>query len=123
MFTNKAIGELYQEFNDTIIELPHPDAEPYKLTSEPDRVQRIALLGMRLHNMVLAMPDDAFSKWGHLLMGMREILYLDSIHLPLAMKGDRSRDAYWYGVHNQWIQKLHDTAAELGMPRTAKSSD
>lgn len=87
-FTDKVVGELYQEFNDVIVDPPHPDQEPYQLTIESDRVLRITGFGKQMHNMASAMPDDAFARWGHLLMGMREILYLDSIHATLAMMGN-----------------------------------
>ena len=110
--TDEVLWALYQEFNNAIVEPPHPDQAAYQLTVESDRIQRITELGKRLHNMILAMPDDEFTKWGHLLMGMREILYLDSIHLPLAIKGNRSRDVYWYDLHNDWTRRVRELASE-----------
>lgn len=119
-FNDETILGLYQEFNDVLVEPPHPDQDPYRLDIDSDVVEKIVGLGKRLHNMILAMPDDAYAKWGNILMGMREILYLDSIHVPLAMRGDPSRNVYWYELHNAWVQKLRALVAELWTPDAIK---
>ena len=37
---------------------------------------------------------------------MRDTLLLDSMHIPMAMRGDRSRDAYWFQLHTAGIEAV-----------------
>ena len=44
---------------------------------------------------------------------MRDVIYLDYKHIPLAMKHDNSRGLYWYELHTGGINKAYNVYNKL----------
>ncbi|MCM8778660.1 MAG: hypothetical protein NC834_02580, partial [Candidatus Omnitrophica bacterium] len=67
----------------------------------------------RLHNLLMALSEEDFEKYGNLIAGMRELLYIDVKHIPLAIKGDESRVIYWYTWHNSALELIEKEYSRL----------
>ena len=100
------VKKLYTEFKNTIVNPPNPDTyTEYGIANGEESLVKVERLGRKIHNMLFAISDEDVEKYGDLLQIMRDVLYLDSKHIPLAIKHDNSRDVYWYGLHAKWISK------------------
>ncbi|MCX5667141.1 MAG: hypothetical protein NTY34_02365 [Candidatus Omnitrophica bacterium] len=100
------VKKLYAEFKNTIVNPPNPDTyTEYGIANGEESLVKVERLGRKIHNMLFAISDEDVEKYGNLLQIMRDVLYLDSKHIPLAIKHDNSRDVYWYGLHAKWISK------------------
>ena len=67
-------------------------------------------LGRKVHNLLLAMSDDDFQKYGRLVGMILDFLLFDVQNIPLAIKHDNAHDIYWYELHYNW---LHQVEAEF----------
>jgi hypothetical protein len=59
------------------------------------------------------MSDGKFNKYEGLIKAMRDALYVDSKHIPLAINHDNSRDTYWYELHNVLVKEAEDEYERL----------
>ena len=102
--TDRYIKELYQEFRSTVVLPPSPGSyTEYVIENGQDALLKSANLGQRIHNLGFALDGEAFEKYRDLLHIMRDVLYLDVKHIPLAIERDDSKAAYWHNLHNKWM--------------------
>lgn len=112
--TEEGIKKLYLEFKDTIVTLPNPETyKEYTIENTEASLEKTLQLGRKIHNMLFAVSDQDIEKYGGLLHIMRDVLYLDSKHIPLAIRHDNSRDVFWYELHNKWAKEAEDKYSEL----------
>lgn len=104
---------IYQEFKDTIPSPPPPGYAEYTIENGEEALTKTKKLGKSLHNLFLVMNEEDFDKYGRLIGLMREVLYIDSAHIPLAIKGDNSRDIYWYDMHNMAVRLVDEEYEEV----------
>lgn len=108
------IKKLYSEFRNTIVNPPNPDNyKEYSMPNAEESLIKVAQFGKKIHNLGLTISEGDFNKYGVLLQIMRDILYLDLKHLPLAIKHDNSRDVYWFGLHNKWVREAESMYSTL----------
>jgi hypothetical protein len=108
------VKTLYQEFKRTLIDPPNPDTYvTYGIKNGEKALKNSEILGHKLHNLLMALPEDDFEKYANLIAGMRELLYIDIQHIPLAIRGDKSRDVYWYMIHNNFLRKIEQEYLQL----------
>ena len=104
-FKDKDIKRLYRRFKNAIVDPPDPTTyKEYKIKNAKRRLINEEKLGREMHNMFLALSDSEYEKYGKVLSIMGAVVYLDIIHIPLAIKGDSSRDSYWYDLHTKWVK-------------------
>jgi hypothetical protein len=109
VLNDEEIKKLYLEFKNTIVNPPNPDNyKEYSIENGEESLRKVTQLGQKIHNLGLAISDEDFKKYGTLLQIMRDVLYLDSKHIPLAIKHDNSRDVFWYQLHNKWAKEAED---------------
>jgi len=114
VLNDEEIKKLYLEFKNTIVNPPNPDNyKEYSIENGEESLRKVTQLGHKIHNLGLAISDEDFKKYGTLLQIMRDVLYLDSKHIPLAIKHDNSRDVFWYQLHNKWAKEAEDIYNEL----------
>ena len=112
--TDDYIKSLYSEFKSAMVTPPNPDTyKVYGIDNAEEALERVSQLGRRVHNLGLAMSDADFKKYGGLIKCMRDALYIDSKHIPLAIKHDNSRDVYWYDLHNKLIKEADNKYKDL----------
>jgi hypothetical protein len=105
LLTDDDVKKLYIEFKSTIVNPPNPDTyTDYGIANGEESLVKVERLGRKIHNMLFAISDENVEKYGNLLQIMRDVLYLDSKNIPLAIKHDNSRDYYWYTLHNKWVK-------------------
>jgi len=108
------VKKLYQEFKSVIVTPPNSDTyTEYKIENGEKALGKTEELGRKLHNLLMALSDEDFEKYANLIAGMRELLYIDAQHIPLAVKGDNSRDVYWYMRHNSALEKIEQEYLRL----------
>lgn len=101
------VKKLYLEFKSVLVTPPNPDTyTEYGIENGEEGLKKTEQLGRKLHNLFMALSDEDFEKYGRLIAGMRELLYIDTQHIPLAIKGDNSRDVYWYMRHNSALEQI-----------------
>ena len=107
--TEDDIKELYQKFKNALVTPPHPDEyTEYAIDNAEEALKETEALGRLIHNTLVALPDEASAKYGKLLMLMSSVLYVDTKHIPLAIKHDNSRDVYWYSVHASGVKAVEE---------------
>ena len=112
--TDDSVKRLYSEFKNTIVNPPDPETyEEYSIPNAEESLAKVTQLGRRIHNMGLAISEADMKKYGNLLQIMRDVLYLDSKHIPLAIKHDNSRDVFWYELHTKWTKNAEDAYTSL----------
>lgn len=112
--TDAYMRDLYKEFMGTIVSPPPPDdTREYGIEHGEESLKKVITLGRRIHNLGQALSDEDYEKYGDLLKAMRDVLYLDSKHIPLAIKHDNSRDVYWFTLHNKWLEAVQDRYQKL----------
>ena len=102
------IKEIYKKFKATVVSPPAPGHKKYAIKNGKEKLFETVQLGQSLHNLFLAMNEEDFARYGRLIGLMREILYIDSVHIPLAIKGDNSRGLYWYEIHNSHMKLIDE---------------
>lgn len=108
------INNLYFEFRTTIVDPPNPETYvEYSIPNAGQSLAKINKLGREIHNLLLALSDEDINKYGALLHVMRDVLYLDSKHIPLAIKRDRSRNVLWYQLHTKWVNEAEKEYSKL----------
>jgi hypothetical protein len=111
---DEGMKSLYLEFKKTIVTPPNPETcKEYSVDNADEALVKVTQLCRKIHNMLFAISDEEVEKYGNLLYHMRNVLYLDSKHIPLAIKHDNSRDVYWYELHNDWVKKAEDEYNKL----------
>ena len=112
--TDKSVSSLYQYFKEIVISPPDPDAyTEYSIENAEVVLMQTKLLGRTLHNLFLSLNDEDFTKYGKLIGLMRNVLYIDSQHIPLAIKHDNSRDVYWRTVHTKGVEDVEEEYKKL----------
>jgi len=112
--TDDDVKTLYEKFINTIVAPPNPDTyEEYGIENGDEKLVEVEKLGRTINSMLMALPMDNLEKYGYLLKAMRDVLYLDTKHIPLAIKHDNSRDYYWYSLHNSWTEEAKRLYAEM----------
>lgn len=111
---DKYVKKLYQEFKSALVNPPNPDTyTTYSIENGEEALKKVEQLGRKLHNLLMALSDENFDKYGKLIAGMRELLYIDAQHILLAIRGDNSRDVYWYMRHNSAVEKIEQEYLRL----------
>lgn len=105
------IKELYIQFMNTIlrnldIQINNNQQEMRKISA------KIENLGKKIHNMLLAIPDKSIDSYGKLLQLMRDVLFIDFKQISRMIKGNRSKDDYWKGLHDKWLAKVKNEYKE-----------
>ena len=101
--TDDDVKTLYKKFINTIVTPPDPDTyKEYGIENGEEKLTEVDKLGRTINSMLMSLPMENLEKYGYLLKAMRDVLYLDAKHIPLAIKHDNSRDYYWYSLHNKW---------------------
>lgn len=94
---------LYEECKKILATPPDPETyTEYGIVNGEESLAKTLELGKRLHNHFFAFPEEAIERYGPLIAAMRDVLLVDSKHIPLAIKHDNSRDIYWYELHSEW---------------------
>lgn len=105
--TDKRVKELYHKFKEVIVSPPDPDTYiEYSIENAEESLPKVEEFGHTIHNTLFAMSDEEVERYGRLLHLMRDVLYIDVKHMPLAIKHDNSRDVYWYGLHTEWLREV-----------------
>lgn len=106
VITDDYVKSLYGEFKSVVVTPPNPNTyEIYGIENAEDALEKVSYLGPHIHNLGLAMSGKDFEKYGTLIQCMRDVLYVDFKHIPLAIRHDNSRDVYWYSLHNKLVEK------------------
>jgi len=112
--TDNYIKELYAEFKKTVVTPPNPDTyKEYSIENAEKSLVETERLGRKLHNLIQAISDKDFEKYGTFIGTMRDVLFIDARHIPLAIKHDNSRDVYWYELHKKGIEKIEKEYVRL----------
>lgn len=112
--TDDDIKALYEKFINTLVMPPDPDTyKEYGIENGDEKLVEVEKLGRTINSMIVALPMDNLEKYGYLLKAMRDVLYLDTKHIPLAIKHDNSRDYYWYSLHNSWADEAERLYTEM----------
>jgi hypothetical protein len=109
---NADIRWLYAEFLSTVVSPPDPDSDKYSIDAGDEELESTRRQGKDVHNRLQALQDEQ-KVYEYLLGCMRDTLLLDSMHIPMAMRGDRSRDAYWFQLHTAGIEAVSNEYARL----------
>ncbi|MBL7073147.1 MAG: hypothetical protein ISS33_05150 [Candidatus Omnitrophica bacterium] len=103
------IESFYAWFKEIIVSPPDPDTYTvYKIENGEESLEDTILLGKVIHNIYLGMREEDLKKYGKLIGRMRETLYMDSIHIPYAIRGDNARDYYWFSLHNKGVTMVDE---------------
>lgn len=112
--TEDLIKGIYQNFKDVIVDPPNPDIyTEYAIENAEESLAKTELLGRLFHNLLLSFSEEDFAKYGRLVGLMRSTLYFDTQHIPLAIRHDNSRDAYWYEVHTRGVKAVDEEYLRL----------
>lgn len=104
--TSDYIEDLYEEFLRTIVNPPDPDTyTKYTIRNPRGSLINSERLGRRIHNLLLASPGEQIARYERLICIMRDVLYIDSRHIPYAISHDNSRDIYWYELHKRGVEE------------------
>jgi len=101
--TDTDVKSLYKKFTETIVTPPNPDnMQEYSIENGTEKLDKVDKLGRTVNSLLMSLPMEDLEKYGYLLQSMRDVLYLDAQHIPLAIRHDRSRDFYWFALHVKW---------------------
>lgn len=108
------IESFYAWFKEIIVSPPDPDTYTvYEIENAEESLEETILLGKVVHNIYLGMREEDLKKYGKLVGRMRETLYLDSVHIPYAIRGDNARDHYWFSLHNKGVTMVDEEYTRL----------
>ncbi|MBU1043392.1 MAG: hypothetical protein KJ915_03215, partial [Candidatus Omnitrophica bacterium] len=103
--TDDHIKELYKEFQEVLVTPPNPETyTEYSIDNGEEALEKAEQLGSKMQNLFLALSKKDFVKYGKLVGIMKEVLYIDVRHVPLAIKHDNSRNIYWYELHYKGVE-------------------
>lgn len=112
--TETMVKGLYESFKNVVVTPPNPDEyTEYTIENAEEALERTELVGRLAHNMFLSFTEDDVVKYGKLVALIRDILYFDTQHIPLAIKYDNSRDVYWYMVHTKGVKAIEEEYLRL----------
>jgi hypothetical protein len=107
------VRELYSEYRRILVAPPDPRMTPVVFTAgEKERLEERAL-AWKLQHLLLAMPEPAFAKYGILLGGMRQVLFLGQKYIPEIARQDFSHRFIWWSFHQDWTARTAAAYAEL----------
>ena len=108
------IKSFYAWFKEIIVSPPDPDTYTfYEIENGEESLEDTILLGKVIHNIYLGMREEDLKKYGKLVGRMRETLYLDSVHIPYAIRRDNARDHYWFVLHNKGVNMVDEEYTRL----------
>ena len=112
-YSDSLVRQLYAEYQRVLVTPPALRGAPVVFAAgEKERLQARAL-AWKLQNMLLAMPDPAFARYGVLLGGMRQILFLGQKYIPEVARQNYSHCATWWTFHRDWTARTDAAYAEL----------
>lgn len=112
--TDDDVKTLYKEFFNTIVTPPNPDTyKEYSIENGEEKLKKVDNLGRKINSMLHALPMVNLEKYGYLLKAMRDVLYIDAIHIPLAIEHNNSRDYCWYELHKNWLEDAKRLYAKM----------
>ena len=103
---------LYTEFLSTVVSPPDPDSDKYSIDNGEVELKNTRRLGKDIHNRLQSLQDEQ-KAYEYLLIAMRDTLLLDSMHIPMAIRGNRSRDVYWFELHRAGMNATMNEYARL----------
>ena len=107
---DNGITSIYRQFKDLITTPPDPhNLEREESEYGEDRWVRIYQLGMLINSMLFYLPDDKIEKYGELLWAMRDTLYIDLQYVAWGIRGNFSKDEYFYTLHSKSLQRVEDS--------------
>ncbi len=80
--------------------------DPSSARGSEKAVRNLERFGKTLHNMLYSMRKEELAEYGTLISIMRDIAYLEAVHIPMAVEHDESRKKYWYQIHDEWVKEL-----------------
>ena len=112
-FDDALVRELYAEYRRILVAPPDPRILPVVFgAGEKERLQERAL-AWKLQNMLLAMPEPAFARYGVVLGGMRQVLFLGQKYIPEIARQDYAHGVVWWTFHRDWSARTDAAFAEL----------
>jgi len=108
------IKSFYAWFKEIVVTPPEPgNYTVYEIAGAEESFEGAVLLGKVTHNVYLGMREEDLEKYGKLIGTMSETLYLDSVHIPYAIRHDNARDYYWFSMHNKGVDMIDEEYARL----------
>ncbi len=108
------IKSFYAWFKEIVVTPPEPgNYTVYEIAHAEESFESAVLLGKVTHNVYLGMREEDVEKYGKLIGTMSETLYLDSVHIPYAIRHDNTRDYYWFSLHNKGVDAIDKEYARL----------
>ncbi|MBT4823366.1 MAG: hypothetical protein HN976_36750 [Lentisphaerae bacterium] len=105
-FDAAAVQSLYMQYRAALVKPPGPDDATYAIPNGEESLRRAGALAKKLHNVHQGMQEEAYARYGTLIAGMREVMFLDWKHIPYAMRQDRARDLFWWELHDTWSKNV-----------------
>jgi len=103
----ETIKDLYSEVKSTLVNPPNPDAQGvYEVANGKQALAKTVSLLDKTDGVLAKISSEDDQKYKKLLLIMHDLLLLDKQHLPLALRHDNSRDAYWFNLHYKLINAL-----------------
>jgi hypothetical protein len=112
--TRKLIDKIYKNIQTISVNPPVPgEYEVYSIPDGENALQRNIKLGKLVHNLIESRPADELGPYQAILFMFRELLVMDSVHIPYAIRSDDSRADFWYLLHGQLMAQLEQAMKQL----------